>query len=159
MGKFLWPSLGISEVLRRFGRRKTRIIAAVDHPVCQTTARASMMSSVSQFEEIWVADFEFRCPDRELPTVHCMVAREVISGRLIRLSGDDLTEAYPVPFDTASRALFVAFFCLCRVRLFPRTWLGSLPSTLDLYVEFRRLRCGTGVSKRGSRCRSRPLQS
>ena len=73
----------------------------------------------------------------------------VISGRLIRLSGDDLTKLPQAPFDKGPRALFVAFFASAEFGCFLELGWALPTNTLDLYVEFRRLRCGTGVSKRG----------
>ena len=37
-----------------------------------------------RFREVWCVDFEFREEGSELPIVHCMVARELLSGKLVR---------------------------------------------------------------------------
>jgi DNA polymerase I len=48
------------------------------------------------FREIWCADFEFRAPDGHRPEPHCLVAREVRTGRDVRLwLGDGAPPAPP----------------------------------------------------------------
>ena len=42
------------------------------------------MARLSDFKEIWIVDFEFQISEGGFPDVHCMVAREARSNRLIR---------------------------------------------------------------------------
>jgi len=67
------------------------------------------MRTLSQFEEIWIVDFEYRCPNGGLPSVHCMVAREIKTDRLIGVSSEELSSVKEAPFDTGPQSLFVAF--------------------------------------------------
>ena len=43
------------------------------------------MDALQDFREIWCADFEFHVPAGERPLPLCLVARELRSGRLVRL--------------------------------------------------------------------------
>lgn len=87
------------------------------------------------YHEVWAVDFEFQAPDGERPRVVCMVARELRSGRLVRLWRDELGNT--PPFRTDESALFVAYYSSaewgCHLEL---GW--SLPGhILDLFAEFR----------------------
>jgi DNA polymerase-1 len=87
------------------------------------------------FDEIWLIDFEFLAPDGERPDVVCMVARELATGRLLRLWHDQLgTEP---PFRTDDRVLFVGFMLAAEWSCFLE--LGwPIPSiSIDLYLEYR----------------------
>ncbi|MDB4663655.1 DNA polymerase [Verrucomicrobia bacterium] len=100
------------------------------------------MKKLSQFEEIWVVDFEYRCPDGDLPTTHCMVAREIRSRRVIRFFKEELSEMRSAPFDTTDRSLFVAYYAPAEFGCFLELGWDFPTNTLDLYAEFRRLICG-----------------
>ena len=45
------------------------------------------------FDQIWCCDFEFYASDGDPPTPVCMVAKELRSGRVLRLWQDELTRA------------------------------------------------------------------
>jgi DNA polymerase I len=90
------------------------------------------------YREIWHADFEFEAGTGERPVPVCLCARELRSGREIRLWRDEFGPAPPYPIDADS--LFVAYYssaefgCHCALG-----WL--MPARiLDLFTEFR---CGT----------------
>ena len=106
------------------------------------------MRTLSQFEEIWVVDFEFRSTDGGLPSVHCMVAREFRTDRLIRVSFEELSLMKEAPFDTGPQSLFVAFYAAAEFGCFLELGWGFPVNTLDLYVEFRLLLCGTSAEKK-----------
>jgi len=106
------------------------------------------MRTLSQFEEIWVVDFEFRSVDGGLPSVHCMVAREIKTDRLIRVSSEELSSMKEAPFDTGPQSLFVAFYAAAEFGCFLELDWGFPVNTLDLYVEFRLLLCGTNAEKK-----------
>ena len=46
-----------------------------------------MNVSGHEFREVWAVDFEFSAPPGERPTVVCMVAHELGSGRLWKIFG------------------------------------------------------------------------
>jgi hypothetical protein len=97
-----------------------------------------MRNWTGQFEEIWLVDTEFRQDLAENPTVHCLVARELNSQRLIRLrAGEFPTEP---PFRTDSRALFVAYLASAELNCFRQLGWKDPANVLDLYVEHRWLK-------------------
>lgn len=74
------------------------------------------------FREVWAADFEFVAHTGERPDVVCLVARELKSGRVIRLWRDQLG---PVPpYATGPDTLFVAILRQRRAGLPSRAWLA-----------------------------------
>ena len=60
---------------------------------------------LNQFREIWLLDFEFNQVPGNLPIVRCMVARELRSGRAIRLWADQLSRLAAPPFGAGSDKL------------------------------------------------------
>jgi hypothetical protein len=87
------------------------------------------------WREVWAADFEFVAQPGERPEVVCLVARELKSGRTVRLWRDQFGPVPPYPIDADS--LFVAYYASaelgCHLAL---GW--PLPArVLDLYAEFR----------------------
>ena len=48
------------------------------------------LAALSSFREVWLVDFEFQAPAGERPRPVCMVARELRTGRLLRLWRDEL---------------------------------------------------------------------
>ena len=94
------------------------------------------------FDQIWVADFEYQCLDGGFPKVHCMVARELTSGKIIRLFEDELLVIKQAPFGTGSRSLFIAFYAPAEFSCFLELGWEFPSNTVDLYAEYRLLRCG-----------------
>lgn len=95
------------------------------------------MSDPFASHEIWVADFEYSQATNHLPSPHCLVAREVRTGRLLRVWLGGNPPARP-PFDV-TRCIYVAYNAvaegLCHLAL---GW--PLPRfVIDLYAEFRNL--------------------
>ena len=98
-----------------------------------------------KFEAIWCVDFEFSAPPGGRPRPICLVARELGSGRTIRLFGSDLTDLRTPPYEIGPNSLFVAYYAsaemACHLAL---GW--DLPEyVLDLYAEFRCLTNGTAT--------------
>jgi len=92
------------------------------------------------FDEIWLLDFEFIAQPGERPDVVCLCARELRSGRTIRLWRDQLGKL--PPYRTDNRVLFISFVanaeCSCHLAL---GW--PLPARiLDLSPIFRNLTNG-----------------
>src|SRR5262245_24336309 len=108
-------------------------------------------STLTDFAEVWLCDWEFSQPEGHRPTPICLVAQEFFSGQTIRLWEEDLLGRRCPPYDVSADALFVAYQaaaeCGCHLAL---GW--PLPRyILDLYVEFRALMngreawCGYGL--------------
>jgi DNA polymerase-1 len=90
---------------------------------------------LEQYREIWAADFEFAAPPGERPSPVCMVARELHSGRTIRLWRDQFGPT--PPFSTGADVLFVAYYASAELGCFRvLSWLTPA-NILDLFTEFR----------------------
>ena len=89
-----------------------------------------------EFEQVWAVDFEFREVNGNLPEVHCMVARELFSGQLIRtwISGELST---PCPIPLGKDILYVAYFATAELKCHLALGWPLPTNVLDLFVEFR----------------------
>jgi DNA polymerase-1 len=87
------------------------------------------------FREVWLADFEFTAPPGARPGPVCLVARELGTGRLIRLWQDELP-ARP-PFDVGADTLFVCYYASAEMGCFLALGWPVPARILDLYAEFR----------------------
>ncbi len=99
-----------------------------------------MSINLASFKKIYVVDFEYQIFSGGLPHVHCMVAKEILSGKIIRIHGPDLMSGPPFPL--SEDILYVAYYSpaemLCHLTL---GW--PLPTHLiDLFPEFRNIRNG-----------------
>jgi hypothetical protein len=90
--------------------------------------------------EIWACDFEFMAPPGERPTPVCMVARELRSGRTLRLWHDQFGPTPPFP--TTADILFVAFYASAELGCFKALGWPMPARILDLFTEFRDLTNG-----------------
>jgi len=91
----------------------------------------------STFREVWLVDFEFSAPPGEPPTVVCLVAWELSTGRKLRIWQNELQGMDCPPYGTDENVLFVAYYASaemgCHLSL---GW--PLPiNVLDLFTEFR----------------------
>jgi DNA polymerase I len=94
---------------------------------------------LSDFSEIWFVDFEFEAKDGDCPRPICLVAREYLSGKVIRSFEEELRSRVRPPYGVGKGSLVVAYFASaeigCHLAL---NW--PLPeNVLDLYAEFRTL--------------------
>jgi DNA polymerase-1 len=87
------------------------------------------------FREVWAVDFEFIANPGDRPIPVCMVARELGSGRLLRLWQHELP-ARP-PFSTGDDTLFVAYLASAEIGCFLALGWPVPTRVLDLFVEFR----------------------
>ncbi len=88
------------------------------------------------YREIWVIDTEFVARLGALIVPVCLVARELVSGRLVKLWQDDLEPGRP-PFRTDSDVLFVAYYASAEIGVFLALGWPVPVRWLDLYAEFR----------------------
>lgn len=100
------------------------------------------MSLLSQFSEVWFVDFEFQAPTGHRPTVVCMVALELHSGRRIELWQNDLVKLERAPFDTGPSSLFVAYYNSAEMSCFLALGWPMPEYLVDLFAEFRCLTNG-----------------
>jgi hypothetical protein len=100
------------------------------------------VEALRYYREVWAVDFEFTAPPGHRPRPLCVVARELLSGRLVRrwLEGED---AGAPPYGTGPDVLLVAYYSSaewgCHLAL---DW--PIPvRVLDLYAEFANHTSGT----------------
>ena len=93
------------------------------------------------FDQIWVADFEYQCLDGGFQR-STVWSRELTSGKIIRLFEDELLVIKQAPFGTGSRSLFIAFYAPAEFSCFLELGWEFPSNTVDLYAEYRLLRCG-----------------
>jgi hypothetical protein len=87
-------------------------------------------------------DFEFGQPDGERPSVRCMIAKDLLSNRKIRLWLDDIVNP-PCPFTCDDRELFVAYYASAEASCFRALGWPAPRRMLDLFTEFRNTFNGT----------------
>ena len=93
------------------------------------------------FREVWCVDFEYREVSSNPPVVHCMVAREVFSGQLIRLWLSS-TAGISCPIPLGKDVLYVAYFSTSELKSHLSLGWPLPANVLDLFVEFRCLTNG-----------------
>jgi hypothetical protein len=87
------------------------------------------------FRQIWLLDFEFVSESGAVPVPVCMVARELITNKLVRLWQDELGAGPPFPIN--DETLFVAYFASAELGCFLALGWPPPVRVLDLYAEFR----------------------
>ena len=93
--------------------------------------------TASPFRETWFVDFEYYGSPGDIPRVCCMAAKELNSGREIKLWRDALLALERAPFDTGPESLMVAYFASAEVGCFKA--LGwPLPENIE-QCRFRRV--------------------
>jgi len=90
------------------------------------------------YREIWAADFEFEAGSGERPDPVCLCARELRSGREIRLWRGQFDSAPPYPTDADT--LFFAYYASAELGCHLALGWPMPARILDLFTEFR---CGT----------------
>jgi hypothetical protein len=86
------------------------------------------------FRELWAVDFEYWAGPGARPVPVCMVAKELRSGRLLRLWHDELPSRPPFPVDADS--LFIAYAAAAELGCFLELGWPLPARILDLYAEF-----------------------
>lgn len=89
------------------------------------------------FDEIWLVDFEFQQPPGGLPKPICLVAKELRSGRLIRVWEDELLQMKVPPYSIGAKALFVGFYLIAEMGCHLTLGWAMPKNLVDLHVEFR----------------------
>jgi hypothetical protein len=90
-----------------------------------------------KYRQVWNADFEYQRPDdsRDPPQVVCLTARELRSGREIRLFHDELAQLTAPPFDIGPDACFVSFAVAAEASCFAALGWAAPHNVVDLYAE------------------------
>ena len=87
------------------------------------------------FAEIWAVDFEFGAEPGENPEPVCLVARELRSGRKLRLWRDEFGAEPPYP--NGPDVLFVAYYASAEIGCHLALGWPAPQRVLDLFTEFR----------------------
>jgi DNA polymerase family A len=110
-----------------------------------------LLTLLAEFEEIWLADFEFIPAAGEHPDVVCLCARELRTGRTLRLWRTDLDKLAKPPYRTDDKVLFVCFVanaeCACHLVLgwpLPKK-IFDLSPVFRCVVNGRKLSQGKGL--------------
>ena len=90
---------------------------------------------------IWCVDFEFVAPKGGLPTPLCVVARDLVSGRLVR-QWLDVDNPGPCPYGTGADELFVAYYASAEIGCQLALGWPVPVRIVDLCAEFKNLTSG-----------------
>src|SRR5262245_64132325 len=99
------------------------------------------------YRAIWAVDFEFNSPDGAVPLPIVVVARELLSGRLIRQWLLGSASANP-PYPTDKGVLFIAYNVAAEASCHLSLGWPLPERVLDLYAEFRWLTSGLEIFPR-----------
>jgi DNA polymerase-1 len=99
--------------------------------------RPTEQTETIPFREVWTVDTEYRAGSGDRPFVVCLCARELRSGRTVRLWRDDLIRLAAAPFNTGPDALFVAFYAPAELGCFLQLGWPLPAAALDLFAEHR----------------------
>ncbi|SOE01787.1 DNA polymerase [Caenispirillum bisanense] len=102
------------------------------------------MMDALPFKEVWAVDFEFIAGEGRTPSPVCLVAREIKSGRLVRLWHDEFGQEPPYAVD--ADALFVAYYASAEVGCHLALGWPPPERVLDLFTEFRARTNGTAAT-------------
>jgi hypothetical protein len=94
-----------------------------------------------RFREVWLQDFEFGAPSGGRPEPRCLAARELLSGRLVRLWLDG-REAPAAPFGAGLDVLHVAYYASAEWGCYLALGWPPPANVLDLFSELRCLTNG-----------------
>ncbi len=106
---------------------------------------------MEQFKEIWLVDFEFSAPSGAVPEVRCLVAKEYLSNKCIRLWVDKLGGLSAPPYAIDTQSLLVAYYASAEMGCHLALGWSCPVHVLDLFCEFRNmtngltLPCGSGL--------------
>jgi DNA polymerase-1 len=89
------------------------------------------------FRQVWAADFEFAALPGERPQSICLVARELGTGRTLRVWEDELRRHTEPPYPTGPDTLFVGYYASAEIGCHLALDWPVPTHVLDLYVEFR----------------------
>ena len=89
------------------------------------------------FRQVWIVDTEFVAAPGERPDPVCLIAKELRSGRTVRLWRDELRKLSEPPYPIGSDSLIVAYFASAELGVHRVLGWPAPTRLLDLYVEFR----------------------
>ncbi len=90
-----------------------------------------------EYREVWLADYEFNGAPGEVIHPVCLVAREVGTGRTLRLWENELARLSAPPYAVDADALFVAYYASAELGCHLALGWPLPENVLDLFTEFR----------------------
>jgi DNA polymerase I len=103
------------------------------------------------FAEVWACDFEYRAPPGERPRPICVCARELHSGREIRLWENELRQLSASPFNVGPDSVMLSYAAAAELSCFLELGWPLPVNVIDLFAEHRvatngiPLPCGNGL--------------
>ena len=94
------------------------------------------------FSAVWLVDFEFGAPPGECPVPICMVARDLASGRTLRVWQDELGTLKAPPYYIGDDSLLVAYYSSAEIGCHLALGWPVPRHVLDLFAEFRNITNG-----------------
>jgi DNA polymerase-1 len=107
-----------------------------------TVVQAPDLVGLEGFDEVWLVDAEYSAQPGCRPVPICSVAKEILTGRELRLWEDELAAAKTPPFRIDERTLFVSYAAPAEFSVFHALGWPSPGRVLDLFVEFRAMTNG-----------------
>lgn len=104
---------------------------------------------IVRHKKIWLIDFEFYSSDGDLPTVLCLAAHEINSGKSLLFWKDELENLSSEPFSTGEDSLFIAYYSSAEWGCFIRLGWAIPIEIIDLYVEYKCSLNGRNISSYG----------
>lgn len=95
------------------------------------------MNLQHKFDQIWAVDFEFTAPNGYRPRPIVMVAKDVLTGRVLQITEERLRHLSTPPFDTGERSLVISFYAPAEMACFLALGWNLPCCVVDLYAEFR----------------------
>lgn len=87
-------------------------------------------------------DFEFYGEEGSNPKIVCLVARDLVTGKVSQYWQGELLKMASPPFDTGGDSLIITFFASAELQCFQALGWKPPQNILDLYAEFRCLTNG-----------------
>ena len=103
------------------------------------------MINLDAFREWWAVDTEFTQPPGSRPTPICLVARELRTGRTIRLTDDELHRLRQPPFNTGPDSVVIAHYAPAELSVFLALGWPMPENIFDTFCEHRNLTNGLPV--------------
>ena len=108
-----------------------------------------MLDRLVPFREVWAVDFEFGGGDGNRPVTRCLVARELRSGRTIRVWEDELLRMCKPPYPIDAGVLFVAYYASAEIGCHLALGWPVPQRILDLFTEWRAATNGLDIRALG----------
>lgn len=107
------------------------------------------LSFSRRFDEIWAIDFEFNQSQERNMNIVCMCAKELKSGRTIKMWSDELKKHSTAPFRLDDKVCFIAYMASAEWSSFLSLGWELPKTTIDFYAVFKNITNGkVGISNK-----------